>query len=1578
MGLDDLTPDERDACRRAFDDFEADYRAGRRPRIGELLERVPERARPLLIDRLRSELPAASDLLEASTTLLPPDVGAPLRTPRSHETHADDAPPQRIGRFSVVRLLGSGGFGRVYLARDAELDRDVALKVPRSGSSAEQLDEARKVARLRHPGIVSVYDVGHDETGVPFLVLEYVAGQTLEDRLHAGPLEPARLAAIVARVARAVHHAHTAGLVHRDLKPTNILLDAQGEPRVTDFGLALVCDPLTAPRGEVAGTYAYMAPEQVRGESHRLDGRTDVWALGVILYRGLTGKLPFPGRDAAEISDEILHREPHPPRQLDDRLPRQLERVCLKCLARRMKDRYQTAADLAEDLEHALDATPTRENLPAAAAAGPGGRALPASPVPPSTEVGSGVDPVPRLVPRGLAAFDNTDAATFLSLMPGPRDRRGLPESLRFWQSWVEGAGNDPDRTLPVGAENAAAVGLLYGPSGGGKSSFVRAGLLPRLAPSVRAVYIETAAVGTESRLLAELVRLAGEMPDDATMPEVAAAIRQGRGLRPGGKLLIVLDQFEQWLQAHPAGSASALTHALRQCDGTRVQALCLVRDDFWMAVTRFFQALEVPLLEGVNSAAVELPHGAQVRIVLQAYGRACDRFSGPGGAPSPDEARFIDAAAAGLAGPDGSVIPARLSLFAEVVRRRAWIPKTLDDLGGVEGIGVRFLEESFDAPTAPPAHKAHRKAAQAVLQALLPPPPSSIRSAARSDAELRTASGYGERAADFAALLRVLDAGLRLITPVDPADDNGYADEPRTSGEDRSGPSYQLAHDYLVSPVRQWLEKKQQETRSGRARRLLASTAALWAERPGPRRLPSVFEWVGILGLTRRRSWTPVELRMMRAAAWHYLVRVVVVACAAAVLGVLAVSARERIAAEERFNLVRTAQLATLAELFPKLDPFQKRITPRLVAIEASPDTDPLQRAVATALLYRYEPTERRALAIRTRLLKADPDELALERTVLAAHPDRAGIDPLWGVAGNPEVHPAERLRAAAALAGLDLDGPRWRAVAPAVVAALRAEDRAVIHRWAGLLDPARRMVVPALEAALIDPGADSTLRAAAAVALTEIHGTLHPDAPALARLLPEVPADVFPPMIRAVERMGGNDAAAGTLDRMLVALMSTPAADDTARDQATRREARTALALAAIGYPDRVWPRLVHRDDPRVRSALIDQYGRLGLGAEVLLERLPHAADVGERQALLLALGELVFNSSAWSGRDRQAAVLAARGLLAADPDPGVHSAAELLLRRLGHADAVADVLRAAAPALAPAPGRRWFSGANGHVFAVTVPLEGWVGTPAGERNRNVVETLHYVRTGRSLAVATTETTVGQYREFLKGNPDLRVPIYAKPGGRDAETAMGQTDWYEAARYCNWLSKAAGIPPAEWCYPEPVGPGVTLDENAVDRAGFRLPTEAEWELFCRCGTTTVRPFESSGELLPRYAWCWLTSDDLTQPVARLWPNPVGLFDIIGNQWEWCHDGRAEPGRGRSTYPPGTPEQPAADRPPAQTILGQRDQLRPGLESERAQRGGAFDYAPGWCRAGGRGVARVFVDDRYCGFRVVRTMGKP
>jgi len=265
--------------------------------------------------------------------------------------------PTKIGRYRVCRVLGRGAFGTVYLADDPELDRPVAVKVPSPGRFSSQqdterfLEEAKFAAQLKHPGIVTVHDVGRDGD-LCYIVMEYVQGRTLQELMAAGERSPAQAAGLVARVADALHYAHKKGFVHRDLKPTKILIDDQGNPHVTDFGLAVSEDSQRLHAGQVAGTPAYMSPEQVRGETQHLDGRTDIWSLGVILYQLLTGRHPFWRGDAAECLDEIQHREPKPPRQIEDMIPPELEQIVLKCLAKRTTERYSTAGDLAADLRN--------------------------------------------------------------------------------------------------------------------------------------------------------------------------------------------------------------------------------------------------------------------------------------------------------------------------------------------------------------------------------------------------------------------------------------------------------------------------------------------------------------------------------------------------------------------------------------------------------------------------------------------------------------------------------------------------------------------------------------------------------------------------------------------------------------------------------------------------------------------------------------------------------------------------------------------------------------------------------------------------------------------------------------------------------------------------------------------------------------------------------------------------------------------------------------------------------------------------------------------------------------------------
>jgi eukaryotic-like serine/threonine-protein kinase len=302
----------------------------------------------------RPELASAIDCLEALEVLAPP----PRKRAPADATPSASGLPRDFGPYELLREIGRGGMGVVYQARQKGLDRSVAVKMILANHLATPelvrrfQAEAKAAARLRHSNIVHIHDVGQLD-GQDFFAMEYIEGPSLAERILDGPVDFPTTVRLMATVARAVEHLHQQGIVHRDLKPSNILLDADGQPYVTDFGLAKVFavgGDMTA-TGVIAGTPSYMAPEQASGRRTRVSPATDIYSLGAILYELLTGAPPFRAETPLDTLMEVLSGDPVMPRTINPHVPRGLELICLKCLEKEPEKRYASAAELADDLD---------------------------------------------------------------------------------------------------------------------------------------------------------------------------------------------------------------------------------------------------------------------------------------------------------------------------------------------------------------------------------------------------------------------------------------------------------------------------------------------------------------------------------------------------------------------------------------------------------------------------------------------------------------------------------------------------------------------------------------------------------------------------------------------------------------------------------------------------------------------------------------------------------------------------------------------------------------------------------------------------------------------------------------------------------------------------------------------------------------------------------------------------------------------------------------------------------------------------------------------------------------------------
>ncbi len=957
----------------------------------------------------------------------------------------------------------------------------------------------------------------------------------------------------------------------------------------------------------------------------------------------------------------------------------------------------------------------------------------------------------------------------------------------------------------------------------------------------------------------------------------------------------------------------------------------------------------------------------------------------------------FLKQSVAGLAD-EGKVICVRLALYAEMMKGKPWTPGTLKEVGGTKGVGVTFLEETFSSYTASPEHRYHQKAARAVLKDLLPDSGTDIKGHMRSYAELLDASGYGGRLGDFDDLIRILDSEIRLITPTDPEGKEADGDAvPQTQPGQKY---YQLTHDYLVPSLREWLTRKQKETRRGRAELTLAERSSLWNAKPENRHLPALWEWLGIRTLTDPKKWTVAQrLMMSRATRLHGL------RCALAVAGLAALISAGVVV---RTQVARVQEATRIEGLVGRLVSAEPNQLPVIIKeLDANSGVAATYLAPLLAANARTVDDERAQLHARLALVSRDRAlveplvEELLTNKVVYVGPIRTQLRPYAGELtarlqailrdGNAEAD--RRFRAAVALAGFvpESRAASWTEqdltfVAEQLVSS-NAESQPLLR---DALRPVRARLLGHLERIFADTRASVAQRLGAANAFADYAAS---DIPKLSQLLavatPEQYAVLYPivaasPAPATIEALARIAATPPPLERGSVE-----------RIPFGQRRANAAVTLLRLGEPEKAMPVFEMTDDPEALTQFIFRCRPRGVGVVALLDCLQRVSEApkgryprNSRYVLLLSLGE--FSIAEIPGSRREALLKQLADWYRDDPSSGVHGATGWLLRQWGRATVVRQVDQTVVPYT---PGREWFTLAI--TVTPTAPAKPKAGEaksgsppalppstrtfyytlivfPAGiyeigsvndEPNRQKTEVRRSAVIKSPFALLDREITLGELIAFSPRYAEFMRQFDAKPAD-----AGFYADWYDAAAFCRWLGQQSGLPEGDQWYPAAETPEKATDPRDPDpaatngapgnwpaglaRRGLRLPTELEWEVASRAAARTAYGFGGEASLLSRFGWFAENSEKHVHPPKELRPSIRGLFDLHGNVFEWTHDGAGASG-----------ETTAADSPAAKEGLS------------RVRRGGSWYFDAANCRSAYRYTNDPAYRANNIGFRLALSL---
>jgi formylglycine-generating enzyme required for sulfatase activity/tRNA A-37 threonylcarbamoyl transferase component Bud32/DNA-directed RNA polymerase subunit RPC12/RpoP len=624
-------------------------------------------------------------------------------------------------------------------------------------------------------------------------------------------------------------------------------------------------------------------------------------------------------------------------------------------------------------------------------------------------------------------------------------------------------------------------------------------------------------------------------------------------------------------------------------------------------------------------------------------------------------------------------------------------------------------------------------------------------------------------------------------------------------------------------------------------------------------------------------------------------------------------------------------ADIRQVPVIIENLQPFWSTVVGRL---EQYLQQDDLSEGERLRLRLALASNDKEHVAhLQKNLLTCQPEELAVIRDALLLHRSEV-TNELWSVLSQADATRDRRLRAACALAAFDPDSSKWADTSEFLAETLVASNPLVLPTWLDALRPKKGLLLVPLVRIFRDKRRTESERTLVISILLDLAA----DQP---EILVELLTNADPRQFALVlPKLEAHRRAAVTLLEDFLDTLVSPAASDDERLALAKQFANAAVALLKLKQPEKAWSVLKQSPTPNARTALIHSISRLGVEPQLLIRRLDEEADISIKRALVLALGE--FEEAQFSQQDRATALEELLVLYEHVPYPGLHGAAEWLLRQWGAAEHLQTIDRrlqvneSSLKNRSEAETRQWYLTTEGHTMMILEADRYRMGSPASEPGRYSAERPHQRRIGRRFAIASKEVTKAQFRRFQQANSNIRIVRIDQYSQTDDSPQIG-VDWYDAVAYCNWLSEQEGIPPAQWCYlPDNDGnyaAGMKPAPDYLTRTGYRLPSEAEWEFACRAGTVTSFYFGTKATLLPKYAWHRDEVDRRScRPVGKLKPNDFGLFDMLGNANEWCHN----------KYPryPATGETDAVDDvPDTETVQD---------SGRRVVRGGSF-RAPPW-----------------------------